>query len=121
MLLEENGRYESEIDDLQQQIKDQPMTVAEMEQLKMDWGRKRDADASLKKEISHLDANIRELATQEVALEDSIRANVANCNDALWKVRLAQPEDKRAEGLDLSLRPDLLGPMDELLSYDWQR
>merc|ERR1719387_49185 len=121
MLLEENGRYESEVDDLQQQIKEQPLPVAEMEQLKIDWGRKRDADASLKKEISHLDCQIRDLAEQELGMEDSIRRNVANCNDALWQVKLAQPEDKRAEGQDLALKPDLTDHMEGLLSYDWQK
>lgn len=117
----ENSTHESEVSDLRRQVQEQPMTIGELEQLKVEWGRKRDADSSLKKDVEKLDVHIRDVASQQVTLEDEIRRIVQTYNEFLWAAKIAQPEDKRAEGLDLSLRPDLQGSADELMNVDWNR
>lgn len=117
----ENGTHESEVSEFRRQVSEQPMTICELEQLKLEWTRKRDADSSLKKDVERLDAQIRDVQGQEVTLEDEIRRLVQKYNESLWAAKIGQPEDKRAEGLELSLRPDLTGPVEEILNVDWSR
>lgn len=121
MLERENAQHDMEIEALREQIKAQTMTVGEIQTLKAEWKRRRETDSCLKKDVTQLDAQLKTLAEQEHKVEDDIRRVVGVCNDLLWQVKLAPPEEKRAEGLDLTLRPDLSGPMDQLASYDWGR
>jgi len=117
----ENAAHEAEVSELRSQVQQQPMTIAEVEHMKLEWNRKRDADSTLKKDVERLDVQIRELAGQETAMEDELRRIVQMFNELLWAAKIGQPEDKRAEGLDLSLRPDFSGPVEALLSIDWSR
>jgi SMC interacting uncharacterized protein involved in chromosome segregation len=117
----ENAEHEAEVSELRRQVQEQPMTIAEVEHMKLEWNRKRDADTTLKKDVERLDVQIREIAGQEIALEDDIRRLVQTFNELLWQAKIGQPEDKRAEGLELSLRPDLSGPVENLHKVDWNR
>lgn len=117
----ENAAHEAEVSDLRRQVQEQPMTIAEVEHMKLEWNRKREADTTLKKDVERLDVQIRDIACQETTLEDEIRRLVQTFNELLWEAKIGQPEDKRAEGLELSLRPDLTGPIEKLHNVDWNR